>query len=120
MPMTEPVLTKRIPSWPWSDPKGRHIVGYDEFVNTGGYNALDKALSMQPSEIVSLVKDANLRGRGGAGFSAGLKWTFLPPVDGGRRYLCIRCLKASQSHASRVNSTLRTSSFAVSITIKRR
>ena len=94
MPLTEPVLTKRIPSWPWSDPKGRHIVGYDEFVNTGGYNALDKALSMQPSEIVSLVKDANLRGRGGAGFSAGLKWTFLPPVDGGRRYLCINCDEA--------------------------
>jgi len=46
----------------------------------GGYRAARKAaLSMQPAEIVAEVKAANLRGRGGAGFPAGVKWGFLPP-----------------------------------------
>lgn len=94
MPVTEPVLTKRIPTFPWGDPKDRHIVSYDEYVKTGGYQALEKALSMKPEEIVSIVKDSQLRGRGGAGFPCGLKWTFLPPPDGGRRYLCVNCDEA--------------------------
>jgi NADH-quinone oxidoreductase subunit F len=77
--MTEPVLTKRIPTFPWGDPKNRKTVGVDEFMATGGYKSLEKALEMTPADIVSLVKDANLRGRGGAGFSCGLKWSFLAP-----------------------------------------
>lgn len=43
-----------------------------------GYQALEKALGMQPAEITQMVKDAVLRGRGGAGFPAGVKWGFLP------------------------------------------
>ncbi len=46
-----------------------------------GYQGLRKALDMQPSDVVNLVKDANLRGRGGAGFNAGLKWSFVPQGD---------------------------------------
>jgi NADH-quinone oxidoreductase subunit F len=91
--MTEPVLTKRIPTFPWGDPKTRKTVGVDEFMATGGYKSLEKALEMTPADIVNLVKDANLRGRGGAGFSCGLKWSFLPPA-GARRYLCINCDEA--------------------------
>jgi len=54
----------------------------------GGYQALRKALkSMTPAEVHAEVKKANLRGRGGAGFPAGLKWGFLPD-DGRPRYLC--------------------------------
>ncbi len=94
MPLTEPVLTKRIPTFPWGDPKNRRTVGIDQFMSTGGYETLRKALAMQPGEVVNLVKDANLRGRGGAGFPAGLKWTFLPPPDGKTRYLCINCDEA--------------------------
>ncbi|MEY5031099.1 MAG: NADH-quinone oxidoreductase chain 1 [Planctomycetota bacterium] len=94
MPMTEPILTKRIPTHPWGDPKTRKTVGVDEFIATGGYKSLEKALEMTPADIVNLVKDANLRGRGGAGFSCGLKWSFLAPPDGGRRYLCINCDEA--------------------------
>ncbi|MEW6197088.1 MAG: NADH-quinone oxidoreductase subunit NuoF [Planctomycetota bacterium] len=54
----------------------------------GGYRAAAAALKMKPEELVDLVKRANLRGRGGAGFPAGLKWSFLPP---GREitYLCV-------------------------------
>lgn len=94
MPMNGPVLTKRIPSRPFADPKDRKVVMYDEYVKTGGYQALEKALSMEPSAIVDMVKDSQLRGRGGAGFPCGVKWTFLPKPDGGRRYLAINCDEA--------------------------
>ena len=89
MALTEPVLTRRIPCPPFGNPRDRHYVGYEEFTRTGGYQALRKALSMQPKEIVDLIKASELRGRGGAGFSAGLKWSFLPAPDGGPRYLAV-------------------------------
>jgi len=85
-----PVLTKRIPE----DRAKRSTVSYDQYVATGGYRTLEKALTMKPSEVVELVKGAVLRGRGGAGFPAGLKWSFLPPSDGGPRYLAINCDEA--------------------------
>jgi len=94
MAMNEPVLTKRIPTQPWGDPNDRHIVDYDEYVKTGGYKALEKALDMQPADVVDLVKESQLRGRGGAGFPAGVKWGFLPEPDGGRRYLAVNCDEA--------------------------
>jgi NADH-quinone oxidoreductase subunit F len=88
--MPPPVLTKRIPQ----DRAKRRVVSYDEYVSTGGYQALAKALEQQPAQLVDLVKSAVLRGRGGAGFPAGLKWSFLPPPDGGPRYLCINADEA--------------------------
>src|SRR5690606_31043721 len=54
----------------------------------GGYQSLRKALTgMTPADVHAGVKKANLRGRGGAGFPAGVKWGFLPD-DGRPRYLC--------------------------------
>ncbi|MEE2906677.1 MAG: NADH-quinone oxidoreductase subunit NuoF [Planctomycetota bacterium] len=92
--LKEPVLCERIPTWPWADPADRHIVQYDEFVQKGGYQGLRQALGMERGEIVDLVKDSVLRGRGGAGFPCGLKWSFLPPPDGEKRYLAINCDEA--------------------------
>lgn len=96
--LSGPVLTKRIPGWPYADPKGRHIVSYEEYVRTGGYAGLRKALTMKPDAVTEEVKKSQLRGRGGAGFPCGLKWTFLPKVtagadgkepDAGQRYLAV-------------------------------
>ncbi|MEQ8223193.1 MAG: NADH-quinone oxidoreductase subunit NuoF, partial [Candidatus Eremiobacterota bacterium] len=64
----------------------RHIKTYKE---NGGYKALEKAMSMKPSDIISTVKEAMVRGRGGAGFPAGLKWSFLPKND--RRPVYLIC-----------------------------
>ena len=61
----------------------------DAYERTGGYEGLRRALTMPPADIVSAVKDSGLRGRGGAGFPTGLKWSFLPAPDGGPRYLVV-------------------------------
>ncbi|MFQ5590111.1 MAG: NADH-quinone oxidoreductase subunit NuoF, partial [Phycisphaerae bacterium] len=58
------------------------------YTSRGGYQAARKALNMTPSEVVEEVKRANLRGRGGAGFPAGVKWGFLP-AGRKRTYLCV-------------------------------
>jgi NADH-quinone oxidoreductase subunit F len=96
--LSGPILTQRIPCWPYADPKGRHIVKIDEYLKTGGYVGLRKALSMKPDAVTDEVKKSVLRGRGGAGFPCGLKWTFLPKLktdeqgkeeDPGQRYLAV-------------------------------
>ena len=58
------------------------------YESRGGYQAVRKALEMTPEEVVEEVKKANLRGRGGAGFPAGVKWGFLPK-DRTRTLLCV-------------------------------
>jgi len=51
---------------------------YDGYVRTGGYAIVKKALAMTPDAVTAEVKASNLRGRGGAGFSTGVKWGFVP------------------------------------------
>jgi len=65
----------RILSKHFGDPKQRQI---DTYVERGGYKSLEKALAMGPDDIVEVVKASGLRGRGGAGFPTGIKWSFMP------------------------------------------
>ena len=85
MAYTEPVLLKRIPS----DPAKRKLVNYDEYARTGGYAALRRALDMKPDDVIKTVTDSGLRGRGGAGFSAGQKWSFIPKEKKGPHYMAV-------------------------------
>jgi len=63
----------------------RYLDGYKE---CGGYSMLEKALKMDPQVIIDMVKASGLRGRGGAGFSTGTKWGFLPKNNEPRYLLC--------------------------------
>ena len=81
MPKFEPVLLARI-----NTPDSHKLETYQR---DGGYQGLRKALDLAPAEVTNLVKDSGLRGRGGAGFPCGLKWTFLPKDHPGPIYLCI-------------------------------
>ncbi|CAG0930084.1 NADH-quinone oxidoreductase subunit F [Planctomycetaceae bacterium] len=59
----------------------------ESYVAGGGYKAFATALKMKPDNIIQMVKDSGLRGRGGAGFSTGLKWSFIPKDPTVQKYL---------------------------------
>ena len=76
-----PVLTAN-----WDQPDAFTLDGYKR---GGGWQALPKALAMEPDDLITALKNANLRGRGGAGFPTGVKWSFLPQGDGKPHYLVV-------------------------------
>ena len=71
------------------------------YESTGGYSALRQVLTKTPNEVKELVKSSGLRGRGGAGFPTGLKWTFLPKDHPGPIYFC---LNADESEPGTFNN----------------
>src|SRR5881227_1746914 len=82
MPDFEPILLRRILK--------KASPALDAYRADGGYRALAKAVNeMSREQVVQVVKDSGLRGRGGAGFPCGVKWTFLPKDHPGPIYMCI-------------------------------
>lgn len=79
-PLT-PALTKN-----WDDKKSWTL---KVALKNGAYEGLKRANAMERGEITQAVKDAGIRGRGGAGFPTGMKWSFLPPDDGKPRYMVV-------------------------------
>jgi NADH-quinone oxidoreductase subunit F len=69
----------------FGDPEARTLSGWRA---RGGYQAFEQALATDPVAIQNTIKESGLRGRGGAGFPTGVKWSFMKPGDGKPHYLC--------------------------------
>jgi len=68
----------------------KHLFKIDEYMKKGGYKTLTRVLKeLKPEDVMSEVKAAHLRGRGGAGFPAGVKWGFVPKDVDKPKYLCV-------------------------------
>ena len=82
------ILTEKVMTRDWAKPGHNTLAGYKK---SNGYAQLKKALEMTPAQITDEVKKSNLRGRGGAGFPTGLKWSFVPSLEKNTkpRYLAI-------------------------------
>src|SRR6202023_2606343 len=66
---------------------GQGATDIDRYLQLDGYKAVQKALAMQPDAIINEVKNSGLRGRGGAGFSTGMKWSFVPKQSAQPKYV---------------------------------
>jgi NADH-quinone oxidoreductase subunit F len=74
----------RIVTANWGNPE---VFGIDGYTAAGGYEALRAALAMTPADLIDVVKASGLRGRGGAGFPTGVKWSFVPQDTGKPTYV---------------------------------
>lgn len=70
-------------------PEIENLHKLDVYRANGGYEAIKKALAKTPDDIIDTVKKSGLRGRGGAAFSCGLKWSFMPKTTDKPKYLCV-------------------------------
>src|SRR5215831_12761665 len=81
-----PLAVEKIITRNWGRPDSWTLAAYK---STGGYATLEKVLGMQPAQVIDEVKKSNLRGRGGAGFPTGMKWSFVPKDSPKPKYLAV-------------------------------
>ncbi len=79
-------MSKKIVSAHFDKPNANTLSVYEEL---GGYRSLTRLFAMNPADVIEEVKKSGLRGRGGAGFSAGMKWSFVPKDGTKPKYLCV-------------------------------
>ncbi len=80
-------MTERYPQLLLKNRRHGKTAYLHEYLAGGGYQGLRKALTMTPKDICETVKASGLRGRGGAGFPTGMKWSFFPAGQPGEKYL---------------------------------
>ena len=78
------MMAQRILTQHWYKPGYNTLEGYKA---EGGFKSLERVLAMKPDEVIEEVKNSNLRGRGGAGFPTGMKWSFVPKDTPKPKYL---------------------------------
>src|SRR6266567_4604269 len=100
-----PELTAR-----WDEPDSFTLAAYRR---NGGYRALPAAVRMKPEDIIALMKDSGLRGRGGAGFPTGVKWGFIPQGDGKPHYLVVNADESEPGTCKDIPLMLTTPHFLV-------
>ncbi len=79
-------MLKDVISSRFSDPNNHTLAGYK---SNGGYRTLESLYNTEPDQVIETVKRSGLRGRGGAGFPTGMKWSFVPKASDKPKYLCV-------------------------------
>ena len=79
--MAQKIISERF------DVKDNHT--FAVYSKNGGYGTLKKLFAMKPDDVIEEVKKSGLRGRGGAGFPTGMKWSFIPKSNDKPKYLCV-------------------------------
>ena len=94
----------------WDEPEPWTL---DTYRRHDGYRALTKALAMGPDDVIALVKESGLRGRGGAGFPTGTKWSFIPQGDAKPHYLVVNADESEPGTCKDIPLLLTTPHFLV-------
>ena len=68
---------------------GKGATSIDKYIELDGYTAVRKAIELGPEGIIAEMKASNLRGRGGAGFPTGMKWSFVPKQSAKPKYVLV-------------------------------
>ena len=80
---------------------GKGATDIDRYLDLDGYKAVQKALGMKPDAVINEVKNSGLRGRGGAGFNTGMKWSFVPKAVGETEIHSVQRRRKRTGHVQR-------------------
>lgn len=107
---TQPTVLAPVMSAFWDVPNSWTL---ETYLANGGYEGLKKAFAQDPATVTKSIQNSGLRGRGGAGFPTGMKWGFLPPDDGGPRYLVVNADEAEPGTCKDIPLMMATPQFLI-------